>query len=199
DRIIQDIDLAPRNAKGKVEYVATFALTRPIVRALSSGVLVYSVVNRGNGTSSPSPEGHFSLVSGWQGDVTPTETNQTIRVPVARNADGSSITGPVLARFFDLPSGTTTAPIRIGSLGTAFYMPVALDTSKATLTFHTSETNDGRIGGERRVPSSDWAFADCRTVAFPGTADPTRVCLKNGFDPDKLYELVYTAKDPLVL
>jgi hypothetical protein len=199
NRIIQDIDLAPRNANGKVEYVATFALTKPIYRASSSGVLLYSVVNRGNGASSPSAEGHISLVSGWQGDVTPTETNQTIRVPVAQNADGSAITGPVLARFFDLPKGTTTAPIRIGSLGTAFYPPVALDTSKAALTFHTSETNDGRIGGERRVASNDWAFADCRTVPFPGTPDPMRVCLKNGFDTDKLYELVYTAKDPLVL
>lgn len=199
NRIIQDIDLAPRNAKGKVEYVATFALTRPIVRVSSSGVLVYSVVNRGNGESSPSPEGHISLVSGWQGDVTPTDVNQTIQVPLAHNADGSAITGPVLARFFDLPSRTTTAQIRIGSLGTAYYAPVALDTSKAALTFHTSETNDGTIGGERRVPSTDWAFADCRTVPFPGTPDPTRVCLKNGFDADKLYELVYTAKDPLVL
>src|SRR5262249_53517430 len=29
--------------------------------------------------------------------------------------------------------------------------------------------------------------------------DPTRLCLKQGFDPSRLYELVYTAKDPLVL
>ena len=47
-----------------------------------------------------SPEGHVSLVSGWQGDVTPTPTNQTIVVPVARQRDGSPVTGPVLARFF---------------------------------------------------------------------------------------------------
>ena len=37
---------------------------------------------------------------------------------------------------------------------------------------------------------------DC---AFPGTPDPTRICLKNGFDSALLYELVYTAKDPYVL
>ena len=36
-------------------------------------------------------------------------------------------------------------------------------------------------------------------MAFPGTPDPTRICLKNGIDPALLYELVYTAKDPLVL
>jgi hypothetical protein len=49
------------------------------------------------------------------------------------------------------------------------------------------------------IPRAAWAFADCRTVPFPGTPDPTRLCVKDGFDAAKLYELVYTAKDPLVL
>ena len=49
------------------------------------------------------------------------------------------------------------------------------------------------------MPSSEWAFADCRTTPFPGTPDPTRICLKNGFDATRLYDLIYTAKDPLVL
>src|SRR6188472_3562675 len=30
NRIIQDIGLAPRNARGRVEYVATFALAKPV-------------------------------------------------------------------------------------------------------------------------------------------------------------------------
>src|SRR5438067_200102 len=47
--------------------------------------------------------------------------------------------------------------------------------------------------------SGDWAFADCRSTSFPGVADATRICLRNGFDPNLIYELVYTAKDPLVL
>jgi hypothetical protein len=199
NRIIQDIQLAPRNARGKVEYVATFSLMKPVDLSRSSGVLVYSVVNRGNGAPTPSPEGHISLVSGWQGDVVPTTNNQTIKVPVARNMNGSPITGPVLARFYDLPAGINTASIRIGSLGTAFYLPATLDTAKATLTFHTSETVTGAIAGTETVAASDWAFADCRTTPFPGTADPTRICLKPGFDSARLYDLVYTARDPLVL
>jgi len=48
-------------------------------------------------------------------------------------------------------------------------------------------------------PSSDWAWADCRTTPFPGTPDPTRICLKDGFDSNLLYEMVFTAKNPLVL
>src|SRR5687767_2579882 len=61
NRIIQDLDLAPRNAAGKVEYVATFSLMMPADLAKASGVLVYSVVNRGNGAAVPSPDGHLSL------------------------------------------------------------------------------------------------------------------------------------------
>jgi hypothetical protein len=199
NRIIQDLELAPRNVRGRVEYVATFALIKPADRSRQSGVLMYSVVNRGNGAPAESPEGHASLVSGWQGDVIPTANNQTIRVPVARNRDGSDVTGPVLARFVDVPTGTTTASIRIGSMGSAAYPPVRLDTSRATLTFHTGETVTGAHTGTGTVPPSDWAFADCRSAPFPGAPDPTRICLKNGFDPARLYELVYTAKDPLVL
>jgi Alpha/beta hydrolase domain len=199
NRIIQDLALAPRNRNGKVEYVATLSLMVPVDRAEASGVLMYSVVNRGNGDASAGPEGHISLVSGWQGDVPPTASNQTIRVPVAINKDGSAVTGPVLSRFSDLPPGTNTALLQIGSMGTARYAAATLDTSKASLTFHASETVDGRTTGNGRVPDGEWAFADCRTTPFPGTPDPTRICLKNGFNPSLLYELVYTAKDPLVL
>ena len=39
--IIQDLALAPRNARGRVEYVATFALARPVDLAKASGVLIY--------------------------------------------------------------------------------------------------------------------------------------------------------------
>jgi hypothetical protein len=199
NRIIQDLELAPRNARGRVEYAATFALIKPVDRSRQSGVLMYSVVNRGNGAPTESREGHVSLVSGWQGDVIPTANNQTIRVPVARNRDKSAVSGPVLARFVDLPPGATTAAIRIGSMGTAAYPPVSLDTSRATLTFHRSETVTGEHTGSGTVPSADWAFADCRSTPFPGAPDPTRICLKNGFDTGRLYDLVYMARDPLVL
>ena len=36
-------------------------------------------------------------------------------------------------------------------------------------------------------------------MPFPGTPDPTRLCIKGGFDPALLYELVRPAKDPFVL
>src|SRR5581483_11407300 len=45
----------------------------------------------------------------------------------------------------------------------------------------------------------EWAFADCSKTPFPGEPDATRICLKEGFDPGLLYQVVYTAKDPLLL
>ena len=68
--IIQDIELAPRNSRGRVEYVATFTLYRPISGAKSSGVLVYEVVNRGASlTRHDYTTGDIFLQSGWQGDI----------------------------------------------------------------------------------------------------------------------------------
>jgi hypothetical protein len=200
NRIIQDIDLAPRNASGKVEYVASFALAKPVDMARSARVLLYQVVNRGNGQPVASPEGYVSLVSGWQGDVVPTPSNQTIVVPIAKQKDGSPITGPVLARFVDVPEGASTAPIRLASLGTPQpYPPVDLAQPQATLTWHTAESYDGVQDASHAIPRADWEFADCTAAPWPGTPDPSRICLKDGFRADRIYQLVYTAKDPLVL
>jgi hypothetical protein len=87
-----------------------------------------------------------------------------------------------------MPADATTVPIlRGGVAGTAD--PASLDTANATLTRRTSE--HGKV-----VPmhSAEWAFADCSQVPFPGKPDPRKLCLKAGFDPAYLYELVYTAK-----
>jgi hypothetical protein len=195
--LITDIALAPRNARGKVEYVGTFSLMKPVDLSRASGVLMYSVVNRGNGTATASREGHISLVSGWQGDVVPTATNQTIQVPRAKNLDGSSITGPLVIRIVDQKG--STAALMIPRATPTPYPPVSLDTTKATLVSAVSETTMGVKSGVVKIPTSDWAFATCEKTPFPGTPDSQHICLKNGFNPALLYELQYTAKDPLVL
>ncbi len=199
--IIQDLALAPRNARGRVEYVATFALARPIDLAKASGVLIYSVVNRGNGAPQASPDGHVWLVSGWQGDLPPAPDKQTITVPVVRNADGSPITGRMLARFANAAPGTTTLPIRHTQIGNPppAYPPADLAQPDARLVSIGSETMAGVQRDVHEIPRAGWAFADCRTVPFPGTPDPTQLCVKGGFDPARLYQLAYTVRDPLVL
>src|SRR5205807_10335912 len=49
------------------------------------------------------------------------------------------------------------------------------------------------------IASADWAFADCRQIAFPGTPDPAKISIKGGFDSNYLYDVVYLVKDPKVL
>ena len=143
--VITDIELAPRNARGKVEYVTTFSLVRPTGTMTFSGVLVYTVVNRGGGNALPHPAGHVTLVSGWQGDVVPTTTNYTIEVPVAKNRDGSSITGPLLLQFMNLTGHTARLVIPRGRPSP--YPPVSLDTTKATLISATGQTATGAKKG----------------------------------------------------
>jgi hypothetical protein len=65
---------------------------------------------------------------------------------------------------------------------------------------HTSEGVDGTVTGTATVPSGDWAWASCSaTNPFPGTPDPTQICMRNGFNPALAYNVVFTAKDPYVL
>src|SRR5580704_5912591 len=47
--LITVLQPAPRNARGMVEYAATFAISKPIDMSQANGVLFYSVPNRGNG------------------------------------------------------------------------------------------------------------------------------------------------------
>src|SRR5690348_7939159 len=112
NRIITDIEFAPRNARGMVEYSATFTFAKPIDMAKSNGVLYYTVPNRGRGAPVGSADGRVNLLSGWQGDLPHPEGAQSIVVPVAHKPDGSPLTGPVLERLIDLPPNTTTVDLR---------------------------------------------------------------------------------------
>lgn len=191
--IITDIALAPRNAAGKVEYRATFRIARPVDPAKASGVLYYDVPNRGNGMVSADPEGHVRVISGWQGDIA-IPGLQSIKVPVAKRTDGGAITGPILIRISKRQPGDHSVALSRG-IGTPVVVPepISLDQSRAKL---SRELRDGR---KISISTDAWAFADCKAKPFPGTPDPHQLCLRDGFDPDSAYTLVYQAKDPPVL
>jgi hypothetical protein len=204
--VIQDLALAPKNANGRVEYTTTFLLVKPVDMSKSSGILLHQVPNRGGRIDiGGQAAGHVGLSSGWQGDLK-TAQPEKATVPVARNTDGSSITGRMVVTFADLAGGSSntllsdnTATIYGGLGNPTPYAPASFDTSRATLTSYTALSGNGELSGEATVASADWAFADCRTAAFPGTQDGTKICLRNGFDRSRLYRLVYEVKDPLVL
>lgn len=205
--LIQDIQLAPRNARGMVEYTATFFLNKPVDMSKSSGILFQQVPNRGGRIDIGGREtGDVGLSSGWQGDMTGTQVER-VTVPVAHNPDGSSITGPYTSTIADLGSGSpisadgSTATIYGGLNNPAIpYPPASTDTSQAQLTSYASFSfNTAQLTDERAIASSDWSFGDCTTTPFPGKPSNTTICLRGGFDKSRIYRLVYRVKDPLVL
>jgi hypothetical protein len=206
---ITDINFAPKNANGRVEYKTQFGIIKPVDMSRASGTLVYNIPNRGNraipytagDTTFLYRRGDMVLNSAWQGDmpiasVTPAQYG--IDVPIAKMPDGSPVTSLVWDRIVGVAqqNGVNQTTVSLSTTGRA---PASLDPAKASLVTATSETPAGVKSGATTIPSSNFAFADCRTVPFPGTPDPDRLCVKGGFNPALLYELVYTAKDPYLL
>src|SRR4029453_18085914 len=92
--IIQDVKLAPRTARGMVEYTSTFFLTKPIDMSKSSGILFQQVPNRGGRIDiGGRATGDVGLSSGWQGDMTGTPPER-VTLPGPKDAAGSRVTRP---------------------------------------------------------------------------------------------------------
>jgi len=212
--LITDIELG-KDADGKVRYVASFVLTKPKNMDQASGLMWHDVPNRGSPITISVIERNFGdigLASAWQGDnacvntsngtcVRPTMQvggRHWLQVPVARNPDGSTITGKVFGRIVNR-SGPNSQPLLVQS-NPVPYLPASLDTTKSRLVTRTGETTTGVVSGEADVPAADWAWARCSAAnPFPGTPDPTQICVRGGFDPAKLYQVVFEARDPYVL
>ena len=218
--IITDIQLG-KDADGKVRYEVSFNITKPVDMTQASGFMWHDVPNRGGGITIVAAErslGDVGLTSGWQADnaggtavPTPhtTGTNHWVSVPYAKNPDGSPVVGPVLGRILNR-SGTASQPLLVQG-NPVPYLPASLDNSGLQLVTHTHENLNGGVSLGAVVPNSDWAFARCdATHAFPGTPqdiDPTHlpgtlpvhICLRNGFDPTLLYQVVYTGQNAWLL
>ena len=213
--LIQDIQLV-KDRDGKVRYVATFVITKPVDSARASGMLWHEVPNRGRPVLMSAQErefGDIGLASSWQGDNAGfgnalgttvrermgVDANHWLQLPVVKNRDGSPVTGQVFGRIINR-SGTGAQPLVVQT-NPVPYMPASLDTGLATLVSRDHETLDGRVRGETRIPPEDWKF--CGGGSFdepqPLTALPVQICLRGGFNPAKLYQVVYTAKDPYPL
>src|SRR6267378_2891190 len=111
--IINDIDLAPKNARGKVEYMATFFLVKPIDMSKSSHLMWQDVPNRGGRITlavASRNDGDIGLSSGWQGDNSGDTAhdlsagNDWAVVPIPTGKHGEAITGLVMGRILN-PGG----------------------------------------------------------------------------------------------
>jgi hypothetical protein len=136
-----------------------------------------------------------------------------VQVPVA-TSDGNppngtnTITGQVYGHVCTGPNGcplaaggAPTSTSHMAIQGPAFvpYQPVSTDTYQAEMWSTPSQTFTGVTGPKTAIPSAQWAWAFCPS-GWPGTPNPNYICL-NGqtFNPSLLYEVVYTAANPLVL
>jgi hypothetical protein len=200
--VITDIHAAPRNARGMVEYSMDVFINKPIDMSRGNGTTLHDVPNRGrvrsleiniggSGTTNAGDgflqsQGYTLVDNGWEHDLT---TGLRISLPVARNSDGSAITGPVRAEYI-LDEETSTVEIT----APPEYESVTTNNAGATMTRRVHQHDPKEL-----VPNAAWAFADCSVVPFPGVPDPTRVCLQGGFDTNHIYELVYTSRNPPVV
>lgn len=210
--LITDIALAPRNAGGKVEYIASFFIVKPKDMSTASGMMWHDVPNRGGRItiSAERADKDVGLSSGWQGDnssatavpanaaslvaVTPS-SNEWVKTPVA-----TGVTGQIQGRIINR-TGLGAQPLNVMGNPIPYFPANSADNTGATLTTHTHETLPGVVTEGLPVQNSDWKFCGGGTFLAPTpvTVLPVRLCLKDGFDPLKIYQLVYTVKDPYVL
>ncbi|MFL6655407.1 MAG: alpha/beta hydrolase domain-containing protein [Sulfurifustis sp.] len=200
---ITDIELAPRNARGMVEYDTGIVILRPVDPTKGNHRMFYELTNRGviltlrvfndspnASTTNPATadagngflmrQGYTILYSGWDLSSAPGGTFSS-NYPIAKNPDGTSITGPAIEEFvFDnLP------PVLQPTTATINYPAATLDTTQATLTVRTHYTD-----AQTPIPATGWSFVNDRTIQLLPAG--TR------FEAGRLYELKYTAKDPKV-
>ncbi len=194
NQIIVDLDRAPRNAKGLVEFSADLYVLKPKDAAKSNGTALLEISNRGGkgmmgmfdlaGSAPPRTaadigdpllfQAGYTLVwVGWEFDV-PDETNMKLYAPVIRG-----ITGPVRAEII-VDKRETTA-----SLADRKQIPYSVaDQASATLT-----VRDHPAGPATLIPRDQWKF----------NASATGIEYAAGFEPGRIYDVVYTGKDPAVV
>ena len=213
NRQIVDLDKAPRNAHGEVEFSADLYLFKPKDMAKGNNAVLFEVSNRGgrgilrlvNGGNSSDPnaefgdgfllrEGYTVAWLGWQFDVADQGQNLRLSAPVVHDPAGKEIRGLVRSDFTpsqkgdDMPLGH----IMLGPSGGKSYPVHDPASAKNVLT-----VRDTPGGPRQTIPRSQWSFG--HSVEGQLVADPHFIHLDGGFLPGKIYEVVYEAKDPVVV
>ena len=200
--VIVDIANAPKNARGMVEYDTDITIIKPINLANGNHRLWFEVNNRGNmpayesmteaNVDSNDPtkaadagngflmnQGYTILETGWDATAPTGGGRFTIRVPVAKNPDGSPIVGPSMEEFV-----VDNAMTKRGRLT---YPAATLDKSKATLTFARAT----RISPRSCRPTNG-------SIRMKKARRSALVPADTAFQQGTLYNFVYQAKDPIV-
>ena len=214
---VVDLDRAPRNAAGLVEYAADVHMLKPA--GAGNRRLLFGYGNRGNkrelqffndapATNTPRSlrdagngflmrRGYTIVWAAWEGDLLPGDGRMLLETPVARDGD-APITGLVRVEFIAGKAGLSTFPLS-GQASTRSYPAASLDPARSTLTRR-------RYPDDPREPIASDRFAFARIEGGAGldaqgaeTAlieSDTHLHVFDGFEPGWIYELIYTARDP---
>jgi hypothetical protein len=213
NKIIVDIDKAPRNAQGKVEFSADLFILRPKDSSRGNGVALFDVVNRGNkgllgvfnrakGSSDPTAEADFgdgllmregyTLVAvGWEFDVRNKDKNKnlvSVVLPIATD-NGKPITGWLSPWF--IPEKASDSYDYTGGYNTSLYPPLDPKDPAYRLT-----VREGWVAMQHLIPRADWQFG--RVENGQATFNPNWLTVKDGFKAGMTYQLTYESKDPPV-
>ncbi|HUQ89916.1 MAG TPA: alpha/beta hydrolase domain-containing protein, partial [Vicinamibacterales bacterium] len=199
NRGIVDLNLAPKNAQGFVEFWADFYLLKPVDPGRGNGRLLYEAGNRGTkrilpvfqgaaSSADPATEAEFGngalmqqgftlLWIGWQWDVP--EGRMRMEIPIATN-NGAPITGWVRGNF--IPGANATTAL-IADRGHRPYPVVDPASAEHRLLVRTLPTD-----APREISRGTWRFKGADTIT-----------LDRGFEPGLIYDVVYRARDPRVI
>jgi len=210
---ICDLEFAPRNSEGLVEFKAVLDVVKPADLNRGNRKLLFDFSNRGNrgaftrlndgGGSDLTKEsyagngflnklGYTVVWCGWQGDLVYTGNNLVAFLPEARQ-NGQPLSGRVRQEFIIDRSGVLSMPV--SSAANIQCYPV-LDRATATLTAREKEA-----GARVPVPDNEWdlARASIKDGGVELTPSNTDLYVKNGFKPGWIYELIYETEGSRVM
>src|SRR4029453_3802300 len=116
--------------------------------------------------------------------------------PVVSQPDGSPIVASVRIEYSDrtIPAaGTFTLPLE-GAASFVAYPTSDMNTAHSKLT-----VRDNLGDAKTAIPSDKWAFGTCTRGAAGLVRNETNFWLFDGFQANRLYELIYPAKNPIVM
>ncbi|HSM24360.1 MAG TPA: alpha/beta hydrolase domain-containing protein [Anaerolineaceae bacterium] len=209
---IVDLEFAPKNVRGMVEFSGDFMLLIPLDMSKANGRLVYEVNNRGriftfaslNGgqlTNNPQTleqagdgfllhQGYSLLFSGWNWDVTEGDDRFQFEVPYAKDGE-QSIRQKIAAEIVNNMSlkALQTMPLAKQSRG----YPSANYPNNNMDVLTVRDTPEGK---RTIIPNDQWSYSSQKGDEI--FADSLSLYLKNGFQPGEIYELIYEVKNPKV-
>lgn len=210
NRIIADIDKAPTNDQGEVEFSSNFVMIQPADPDRGNKTILYEVSNRGGkgmlsffnfarGSLNPEEESHFGdgfllregytlLWVGWQFDPPQRDGLMRLSAPIAME-NGNPIRGLVRSNF------VVADREEFHSLADRSHIPYVVADPNAPGTQMT--VRDSAEAPPRELARSEWKFA--RVENGKPVTDIGHVFLEGGFISGKIYEVVYLSENPTLV